>query len=191
MRCSTIDLGHFTVVLANFCEVSKIYRRTSHSIGVPRDGVVRVYDSLYNCLATSTEFQIASIVNTSQPKISVEFVDVQKQFGNSDCGVYSSLSLGQDPGTLVFSQSEMRRHLLKMLKEKKLTMFPVLQKKLSVRVTEGNPILVYCRCRMPEVGDMIECSNCEEWFHVPNCSSPTQAALNDTTSLWFIDSVIV
>ena len=74
-----------------------------------------------------------------------------------------------------------------MLKEKKLTMFPVLKKKLSVRVTEGNPILVYCTCRMPEVGDMIECSNCEEWFHVPSCSSPTQAALNDTTSLWFID----
>ena len=91
-------------------------------------------------------------------------------------------------GTLVFSQSEMRRHLFKMLKEKKLTMFPVLKKKLSVRVTEGNPILVvYCTCRMPEVGDMIECSNCEEWFHVPSCSSLTQAALNDTTSLWLID----
>ena len=27
------------------------------------------------------------IVNTSQPKISIEFVDVQKQFGSSDCGV--------------------------------------------------------------------------------------------------------
>ena len=59
------------------------------NIGVPRDGVVRVYDSLYNCLTTSTELQIASIVNTSQPKISVEFVDVQKQFGSSDCGVYA------------------------------------------------------------------------------------------------------
>ena len=91
-------------------------------------------------------------MNTSQPKISVEFVDVQKQFGSSDCGVYAiayttALSLGQDPGTLVFFQSEMRRHLFKMLKEKKLTMFPVLKKKLSVRVTEGNPILVYCTCR--------------------------------------------
>ena len=32
--------------------------------------------------------------------------------------------------------------------------------------------------------DMIKCSSCEEWFHVPSCSSPTQAALNDT-SLWF------
>ena len=114
------------------------------NIGVPRDGVVRVYDSLYKCLTTSTELQIASIVNTSQPKISIEFVDVQQQCGSSDCGVYAiayatALSLGQDPGILVFSQSEMRRHLFKMLKEKKLTMFPVLKKKRSVRVTEAIP----------------------------------------------------
>ena len=40
---------------------------TDYNIGVPRDGVVRVYDSLYNCLATSTELQLAPIVNTSQP----------------------------------------------------------------------------------------------------------------------------
>ena len=149
-----------------------------------------VYDSLNKCLTTSTELQIASIVNTSQPKISIEFVDVQKQCGSSDCGVYAiayatALSLAQDPGTLVCSQSEVRRHLFKMLKEKKLT---VLKKKWSVRVTEGYPILVYCSCRMLEVGDMIECSNCEEWFHVPSCSSPTQVALSDTTSLWFCNN---
>ena len=67
--------------------------------------------------------------------------------------VYTALSLGQDPGTLysLLSIRDEEMHLFKMLKEKKLTMFPVLQKKLSVRVTEGNPILVYCTCRMPEV----------------------------------------
>ena len=154
------------------------------NIGVPRDGVVRVYDSLYKCLTTSTELQIASIVNTSQPKISIEFVDVQKQWlwCICNCICYSPLS---GSGSRYSSLLSMRRHLFKMLKEKKLTMFPVLKKKRSVRVTEGNPILVYCNCRMPEVGDMIECSNCEEWFHIPSCSSPTQAALNDTTSFWF------
>ena len=119
-----------------------------------------VYDSLYKYLTTSTELQIASIVNTSQPKISIEFVDVQKQCGRIDCGVYAiayatALSLVWDPSTLVFYQSEMKRHLFKIVKEKKLTTFPVLKKKRSVRVTERNPILVYCSCRMPEVGDMI------------------------------------
>ena len=86
-------------------------------------------------------------------------MDVRKQFGSSDCGVCAlayatALSLDQDPGTLVFSQSEMRRHLFKMLKEKKLITFPVLKIKRSVRVTEGNPILVYCSfagCRKWEI----------------------------------------
>ena len=53
---------------------------TNIGVSISRDGVVWVYDSLYNCLTTSTELQIASIVNTSLPKIAVEFVDVQKQF---------------------------------------------------------------------------------------------------------------
>ena len=60
------------------------------------------------------------------------------------------------------------------------------KEKAECESDRGQSHLVYCTCRMPEVGDMMECSNCEEWFHVPNCSSPTQAALNDTTtSLWF------
>ena len=62
----------------------------------------------------------------------------------------TALSLGQDLSTLVFYQSEMRRHLFKLLKEKKLTMFQVLKKKQSVRVTEGNPILV-AGCRKWEI----------------------------------------
>ena len=56
-------------------------------------------------LVWDAELQIASIVNTSQPKISIEFVDVQKQCGSSGCGVYAiayatALSLGQDLGSL-------------------------------------------------------------------------------------------
>ena len=82
----------FTIETGKYIEV--VHNGADHwlvvaNIGVPRDGVVRVYDSLYKCLTTSTELQIASIVNTSQPKVSVEFVDVQKQCGSSDCGVYA------------------------------------------------------------------------------------------------------
>ena len=85
---------------------------------------------LYGCMTAYTSAlpqaywnsnYVASIVNTSQPKISMEFVDVQKQFESSDCGVticYSPLT-GSGSGNLVFSQSEMRIHLFKMLKEKK------------------------------------------------------------------------
>ena len=54
-------------------------------------------------------------------------------------------------------------------------------------MTEGNPILIYCSCRMPVVGGMVECCNCSEWYHVPSCSSVSQAALNDTHTLWLCD----
>ena len=183
-----IEAGEFIQILHNGVDHWVVVS----NIGVSRGSVVRVYDSKYQYLTTTTELQLASLLNTPEPEITLEFVDVKKQCGSSDCGVYAvafatALSLGQDPGALYFAESEMRRHLFNMLKEKKLKMFPVKKKKRSVRVTEGDPILIYCSCRMPHVGDMIECSNCSEWYHVPSCSSPTQAALNDTNSLWFCD----
>ena len=56
-----------------------------------------------------------------------------------------------------------------------------------MRVTEVDQILIYCSCIMPDVGGMIECSNCSMWYHVPSCSFPTQAVLKDTHSLWLCD----
>ena len=147
--CSfTIETGEFIQILHNGAD----HWLVVSNIGVSRGSVVRVYNSKYQYLTTSTELQLASLVNTPEPRITLEFVDVQKQCGSSDCGVYAvafatALSLGQDPGTLHFAESEMRRHLFNMLKEKKLKMFPVTKKKRSVRVTEGDPILIYCRCR--------------------------------------------
>ena len=49
-------------------------------------------------------------MNTQEPQISLELVDVQKQRGSSDCGVYAvafatALSLGHDPGALNFVDS--------------------------------------------------------------------------------------
>ena len=85
---------------------------------VPSGSVVRVYDSKYQCLTTTTELQLASLVNTPESQINIKFVDVQKQCGSSDCGVYAvafatALSPGQDPGALYFAESEIRRHLSK------------------------------------------------------------------------------
>ena len=99
-KCSfTIETGKYIQVVHNEADHWLVVT----NIGVHRDGVVRVYDSLYKCLTTSTlELQIASIVNTSQPKISMEFVDVQKQFESSDCGVTicNSLLTGSGSGIL-------------------------------------------------------------------------------------------
>ena len=54
----------------------------------------------------------------------------------------------------VFKQSEMRNHLLRSLEEKVLSMFPV--EKIGVHCI--NCIEIFCSCRMPMEGKMIECS---------------------------------
>jgi len=72
-----------------------------------------------------------------------------------------------------------------MLNNKKLQLFPVIKKRRGVRVTQGEPIQVYCSCRMPDVGEMIECSGCGEWYHMPSCATADQDALNDTNIHWY------
>ena len=62
----------------------------------------------------------------------------------------------------VFKQSEMRNHLLRSLEEKFLSMFPV--EKIGVHCI--NCIEIFCSCRMPMEGKMIECSECKEWYHL-------------------------
>ena len=75
----------------------------------------------------------------------------------------SSLANGVEPGHCVFKQSEMRKHLLRSLEEKVLSMFPVEKmKRRRVGVHCINSIEIFCSCRMPIEGKMIECSGCKE-----------------------------
>ena len=110
------------------------------------------------------QLQIAAIMKTSAPHITVEFVEVQRQNGSDHCGVYViaftvALSLGKDPGTLTFAESNIRKHLFNMLNNKKLQLFPVIKKRRGVRVANTgrtHPGLLFMQ--MPDVGEMIECS---------------------------------
>jgi len=38
---------------------------------------------------------------------------------------------------------------------------------------------------MPDVGEMIECSGCGEWYHMPSCATADRDALNDTNVHWY------
>ena len=70
-----------------------------------------------------------------------------------------------------YNQENMRSHLRSCLLARKLKVFP--HKAISVsgcfRSTEKVP--VFCLCRMPEIDGlpMIECSICQEWFHIDVC----------------------
>jgi len=137
------------------------------------DADVVVYDSKYQFLGSATEALLAKLVLTQQDVLNIHIASVNKQSGDSDCGVFSiayctALAHEQDPSGIVFNQSVMRQFLVKCLEEKKMVPFPQVRPKRL-----GKPLKVavniYCYCRMPDDGNrMVECSRCRKWYHM-NC----------------------
>ena len=140
---------------------------------------VCVYDSMYPTTSTHVKHQIASLLATTQNTIRLRHMDVQMQSGGYDCGLFAiafatALVHGEQPGRFLFDQDKMRHHLLKCLQEGELTPFPVKKtRRNACRVKSWDTIEVHCVCRMPEVSgvEMIECSNCKTWYHIPFCIS--------------------
>ena len=77
-----------------------------------------------------------------------------------------------------FKQDAMRSHLLQCLSEQKLTMFPFDKtRRAATRVRNVVSFCLYCICRQPKFGEMIECSTCKEWFHLQQCVLVPPSAL--------------
>ena len=80
------------------------------------DGTVNIYDSLYVSVGSHVKDQIAAIVNTDEKEISLNFINVQKQRGACDCGLFSlafvtCLANGCLPERQLFEQNKIRTHL--------------------------------------------------------------------------------
>ena len=92
---------------------------------------------------------------------------------------------GVQPGHCVFKQSEMRKHLIRSLEEKVLSMFPAEKiKRGRVGVHCMNSIEIFCSCRMPIEGNMIECSGCKEWFHLACVMDVPERAVDELDYVW-------
>ena len=88
---------------------------TVSTIGA-EDGTVNVYDSLYVSVNSNIKDQIAAIVNTNDSEITLNFIDVQKQRGTCDCGLFAlayatCLVNGESPEHQMFDQDKMQTHL--------------------------------------------------------------------------------
>ena len=161
---------------------------TITTIGAEKEHVF-VYDSLYPSVGSNTKLQIAALLNTSAPHISLEVVNCQRQRGGSDCGLFAvafatALANGLCPESYTFKQKEMRQHLYNCLKLGKITMFPAVPRKIIRHIKSTEKIPVFCSCRLPEMVSMVECSKCNEWYHT-DCVSVPDVALNNTTVEWF------
>ena len=119
-----------------------------------------VYDSKYHFLDTATETLLAKLMLTQCDIIKVHIASVNKQSGDSDCGIFSaayctSLAYEQNPshGGVVYDQSIMRQHLIKCLEEKKMVPFPQIHPRRTGKPLQVT-INVYCYSRRQQNGEM-------------------------------------
>ena len=140
--------------------------------------VVHVYDSMYPLASTVVKAQIATILHTVHPSLSLQFMDVQVQAGGYDCSLFAvaflvSLALGKSPGQCHFHQDKMCQHLWRCFQNRELSMFPYskLRRATESSVKAVEEVHVYCVCRMPELPNTnwIECFGCKNWYHRDTC----------------------
>ena len=114
----------------NHSQVQVIHSRGNHWIVAStihaECGVVQVYDSIYSTVDDETR---SSIKNLFIPLSSIQLIEVQKQVGGKDCGLFScaistALACGLEPETLSFNQAAMHPHLIHCLEQKEMSVFP-------------------------------------------------------------------
>lgn len=144
-------------------------------------GVVEVYDSMpsYSAHSSALMRQVATVLQTPQAEFELRHVDVQRQVGGLDCGLFAvafatALCSGIDPFTCSFKQTEMRSHLLTCFESHQLSTFPAPDRPRRLahcRVLSTKRVPVYCVCRLPwnkydkKRGPLVKCHSCKLWFH--------------------------
>lgn len=134
---------------------------------------VLLFDSSPGNLSSSVQVQLAQIYKRyrTDHKLEVEVVDVQRQRGGSDCGLFAiacavSVAFGELPQSVKFLQAEMRPHLVSCLEKEMFSPFPRTAGKRKPKKSRRVQIKLFCRCHLPEeYDDMVWCDNCETWFH--------------------------
>lgn len=157
---------------------------------------VNVYDSLPSTdLPARAKSEIAGILCTEEKAIKLKFQDVQQQRGYKDCGLFAlafatSLCTGQDPVETTYVQNLLRLHLAQCLDKQTITPFPH-QKRKRKLTTARNIVTVnvYCNCRQPEEGMMIQCDRCDEWFH-KECVQTPSYVWKKSNSTWLCDKCV-
>ena len=150
---------------------------------------VDIYDSVYVTINKHVKEQIATLLSTKYQIIKTHIMDVQKQVGSSDCGLFAianatALAYAIRPDTCWYDQGKMHQHLYECLQQEDLTPFPLRRERRSKEIKFSDNIKVFCICQMPQTGLMVMCSKCHNWFHV-GCVTPPQEVIKNTHIKWF------
>ena len=156
-----------------------------------KPGTVSIYDSLPNVnIPSRTKEQIASLLCAQENTITLQLQHVQQQHGSADCGLFAiafavSLCCGQNPEQTHFIQHQFRKHLQQCLVDREISSFPqTKRRRRQVKFQRVENFCIYCICRLPEEGKMIECNSCYEWFH-EHCVNVSSFVWKRPESSWF------
>nr|XP_047129866.1 uncharacterized protein LOC124805802 isoform X1 [Hydra vulgaris] len=125
---------------------------TISNIGAQKMNEVFIYDSMLNSLSDQGKKQIAALLVCPEKKIIIKIMDVQKQKGGNDCGLFAvafaaALTKQIQPDHCLFKQNLMRDHLLKSLQETVLSMFPTVKVSTEIGgVSRIEAIDIFCSC---------------------------------------------
>ena len=80
-------------------------------------------------LPEDTKKLIADIMQSPCPEIEVQYIDVQKQKGQSDCGLFATAFATsnadlQDPASITYNQAKMITHVIHCFETLSMTPFP-------------------------------------------------------------------
>ena len=137
-----------------------------------KNNSIFLYDSAYTSVAGDGKQVIAHLINTNEDQLTVHVMNISKQSGTTDCGLYaaaimSSLALGKDPCGIVYKKEDLRAHFQVIIEKEQITEFPSSQRrKVKSRILRTEVYNVHCICRMPDDGsEMVCCDTCNKWFH--------------------------
>ena len=157
--------------------------------------VIAVYDSKTTGRVPSlTKKHIAAMVSSNEKKFTLTIQNVQQQQrGSNDCGLFAlafcaSLCAGQQPEEVTYVQHLLRKHLANCFEQNAITPFPTSTRRKAPRGPVGiDTVEIFCVCRLPEGGRMIQCETCEDWFHSDCVSVPDYIWNSANSAEWHCD----
>jgi hypothetical protein len=123
---------------------------------------------------------ISQFVRSESNLLTIQVMNVARQRNVHDCGLYAiafaeQLLSGVDPSPSVYKQDVMRQHLLDCLLKKNMLAFPIshfrtFRKAVETEFAEE----LNCFCKGITDGTMIQCDQCDVWFHVTCLKMPPE-----------------
>lgn len=175
--------------------------RTDHWIVVSTVGCtkdqVEVYDSLQMKPNLYRQTVIARYLKSQSHSFKIKVANVAIQKGSTDCGLYAiammtSIAHNDNPVNLIYNQQNMRIHLEQCFEKGMLEKFPFSKtRRITKQFSSETEVFVYCKCRLPDSGGrMIECDDCQEWYHIECTCVQLDPQHTVTDTAWFCERCI-